>query len=153
MRVRRATVDDTETLVELMAEFYAESGYVLDRPHAGAAFSALLADPRLGLVWLIDQDATVAGYIVVTFVFGMEYGGPMAVVDDFFVRPESRNAGLGTAALGQVRDACVAAGVRAVSVEVGGDNAAAQAVYRRTGFAMTARRLMTMALAAPSHEA
>lgn len=150
--MRRSTVDDAETLVELMAEFYAESGYVLDRRHAAAAFSALLADPRLGFVWLIEQAPAVAGYVVVTLVFGMEYGGPMAVVDDFFVRPAFRNAGLGTAALAQVREVCVAAGVRAMRVEVAADNAAAQAVYRHTGFAMTDSRLMTAALAAPSHE-
>ena len=150
--MRRATVDDTETLVELMAEFYAESGYVLDRRHAAAAFSALLADPRLGLVWIIEQRPAVAGYVVVTFVFGIEYGGPMAVVDDFYVRPAFRNAGLGTAALAQVRESCVAAGARAMSVEVAADNPAAQAVYRHGGFVMTDRRLMAAPLAAPSHE-
>jgi len=150
--VRRATADDGATLVELMAEFYAESGYALDRQHAAAAFSALLADPALGLVWLIEHEAQVAGYVVLTFVFGMEYGGPMAVIDDFFVRPAFRNAGLGTAALALVREACVAAGVRAVSVEVAADNAAAQAVYRSAGLVMTDRRLMAAPLAAPSHE-
>ena len=150
--MRRASADDAATLVELMAEFYAESGYVLDRRHAAAGFSALLADPRLGLVWLIEHDAQAAGYVVLTFVFGMEYGGPMAVVDDFFVRPTFRNAGLGTAALAEVREACVAAGVRGISVEVAADNPAAQAVYRSAGFAMTDRKLMAVSLAAPSHE-
>jgi len=151
--VRRATADDEATLVGLMAEFYAESGYALDRGHAAAAFAALLADPRLGLVWLIEHEGRVAGYVVLTFVFGMEYGGPMAVIDDLFVRPAFRDAGLGTAALVLVREACVAAGVRAISVEVAADNAPAQAVYRRAGLAMTDRRLMTGPLAAPSHEA
>jgi len=150
--VRRAIADDEATLVELMAEFYAESGYVLDRLHAAAAFSTLLADPRLGLVWLIEHEAQAAGYVVLTFVFGMEYGGPMAVIDDLFVRPAFRNVGLGTVALAGVREACVAAGVRAISVEVAADNAAAQAVYRSAGLVMTDRRLMAAPLAAPSHE-
>ncbi len=150
--MRQAATEDAATLVELMAEFYAESGYVLDRQHASEAFAALLADPRLGRAWLIDLDSVVVGYVVVTFAYGMEYGGLMAVVDDFFVRPESRNLGLGTATLAAVRDSCCQMGVRAIRVEVGGDNAGAQAVYRRTGFTKTSRQLMTLPLAAPTHE-
>ena len=91
--MREAVFGDVRTLVELMAEFYAESDYVLDRMHADAAFTALLSDPRLGRVWLIEQAAAAIGYVVVTFVYGMEYGGLMAFVDDFFVRPAFRTSG------------------------------------------------------------
>ena len=150
--MRPAITEDTETLVDLMAEFYAESGFVLDRPHAAAAFSALLGDPRLGRVWLIERDAAIVGYVVLTFAFAMEYGGLTAVVDDFYVRPAFRGAGAGTAALAEARDQCFELGVRAMSVEVGGENAAAQAAYRHTGLIMTDRRLMKLGLASPTHE-
>ncbi len=150
--MRPAITEDTQTLVDLMAEFYKESGFVLDRPHAAAAFSALLGDPRLGRVWLIERDDAIAGYVVLAFVFAMEYGGLTAAVDDFFVRPDFRGAGLGAAALAEVRDRCAELGVRALSVEVGNDNAIARSAYRRTGFVMTDRRLMKLGLAAPTHE-
>ena len=150
--MRPATTDDTQTLVDLMAEFYAEAGYVLDHRRAVAAFSALLTDSALGRVWLIERDATVAGYIVLTFIFAMEYGGLTAVVDDFYVRTAFRGAGAGVMALAEVREQCAEFGVRAVSVEVGDENVVAQSVYRRTGFVMTDRRLMNARLAAPSHE-
>jgi ribosomal protein S18 acetylase RimI-like enzyme len=150
--MRPATTQDTQTLVNLMGEFYAESGFVLDRPRAAAAFSALLVDSRLGQVWLVERGTATVGYIVVTFVFAMEYGGLTAVIDDFYVRPGFRDAGAGTAALAEARERCSKLGVRAVSVEVGAENAVAQSVYRRTGFAMTDRRLMKLGLAAPTHE-
>ncbi len=51
-------------LVGLMRRFYAESGFVLDEERAAAGFEALLADARLGRVWLIDPDPPAAGYIV-----------------------------------------------------------------------------------------
>ena len=76
----------------------------------------------------------------------------MAFVDDFFVRPAFRNSGLGTAALAAARDVCVMLGVRAMAVEVAGDNDPALAVYRRTGFEMAGRKLIVLALAAPTHE-
>jgi GNAT superfamily N-acetyltransferase len=149
--MRLANVEDLQALVDLMTDFYAESGYVLDRPHAEAAFAALLADPGLGRIWLIQQGSEDVGYVVLTFVFGMEYGGPMAVVDDFYVSPASRNAGAGTAALAEVRLFCAHLGMRAMSVEVGHENAAAQSVYRRTGFVKSDRQLMTLRLADPTH--
>jgi hypothetical protein len=42
-------------------------------------------------------------------------------------------------------------GVRAIH-ETGRDNAAAQAVYRRVGFAHTDRELLTLGLAKATHE-
>ena len=60
---------DVPLLVELMAEFYAEAGYALNSTHATQAFTALLADQRMGMVWLIDTPTqpTAVGYLVLTF--------------------------------------------------------------------------------------
>jgi len=149
--MRPAKTGDLEALLGLMADFYAEAGYSLDRPHAEEAFAALLADPRLGRIWLIEHGAKAVGHVVVTFVFAMEYGGLTAVVDDFYVRPEARGAGLGSAALAEARRACAELGMRAMKVEVGRDNAIAQAVYRRAGFEALDHQLMALPLAAPTH--
>lgn len=136
-----------------MADFYAESGYVLDRSRAEASFTTLLGDQRLGRVWLIERDQTVVGYVVVTFVFAMEHGGLAAWVDDLYVEPSARSAGLGTAALAAVRQSCAELGVRALAVEVGRDNVAAQAVYRSAGLVRIDRELMMAGLADPVHQA
>jgi GNAT superfamily N-acetyltransferase len=151
--MRPATTDDVPKLLDLMADFYAESGYVLDRPHAAEAFTALLADDRLGRVWLIEQGSEAVGHVVVTFVFAMEYGGVTAVVDDFYVRPAFRGAGLGSSALAEARRACAELGMRAMRVEVGRDNAVAQAVYRHVGFEAADHQLMALPLAGPTHVA
>lgn len=148
--MRPARREDVPSLVAMMDEFYVEAGFVLDRPEADASFEALLGDPRLGCVWLVEDDGATAGYLVVTFVFAMEHGGTTAVVDDFFVRPAWRGRGLGTAALAHVRRACIARGVRAMRVEVGADNVVAQAVYSRNGFVTAGHRLMTATLARPA---
>ena len=78
-----------------MEEFYAEAGYVLERPEARASFGSL--------------------------------------------RP-----------LADVRAACTRLGVRALRVEVGHDNAPAQAVYRAAGFETLDRRLMAARLDGPA---
>ena len=153
--MREAGQADVPELAGLMRAFYAESGFALDEEQAASGFKALLEDARLGRVWLIEQGAGVAaaGYIVVTFVFAMEYGGMTAVVDDFYVRPEARGEGLGKAALAAARRACRDLGMRAMRVEVGVDNLAAQAVYRSAGFeALPDHGLMAAPLASPAHE-
>jgi GNAT superfamily N-acetyltransferase len=150
--VREAGREDVPALLDMMEEFYAESGYVLDRSPARDSFETLIGEPRLGRVWLVEEGGLAVGYLVVTFVFAMEHGGMTAVVDDFFVRPAWRGRGRGTEALARVRRGCAALGMRAMRVEVGRDNAAAQAVYGRNGFVTVDRGLMTTTLVAPSAE-
>jgi GNAT superfamily N-acetyltransferase len=150
--MRRASPSDVQQLVAMMDEFYAEGGYPLNRHRAAEAFAPLLADDRLGYVFFIQAGDVDVGYVVVTLCYSMEYGGPNAFVDDLFVRQAFRGAGLGTAALTEVRALCAKRGVRAIHVETGRDNAAAQAVYRRVGFTHTDRQLLTLRLASATHE-
>jgi GNAT superfamily N-acetyltransferase len=150
--MKPAFPNDVERLVTMMSEFYAEGGYPLNHQRATEAFSTLLADDRLGYVWFIQADGQDVGYVVLTLCYSMEYGGLNAFVDDLFVRLPFRGVGLGTAALTEVRAFCAQRGVRAIHVETGQENAAAQAVYRRVGFTQTDRQLLVLRLANPTHQ-
>jgi GNAT superfamily N-acetyltransferase len=151
---REAHPDDVPRLVALMAEFYAESGYPLPADAAARTFAALLDDPRLGRVWLLEADGAPAGYVVLTLAFSMEYGGLRGFVDDLFVRSPCRRRGLAAAGLAAVRRAAEALGERALHVETGAEDyhAAARGVYARAGFAASDRLLLTAPLAPPVHE-
>jgi GNAT superfamily N-acetyltransferase len=150
--MRRAGSGDIPLLVGFMSEFYAEAGYELDRERAAGAFAVMLADERLGYIWIIQEDRHDGGYIVLTLKYAMEYGGLVGCLDDLYVKPGWRNKGLSTAALVEVRRFCETSGIRAITVEVGHNNGPAQTVYRRVGFAEAAdRQLLTLALAAPAH--
>jgi ribosomal protein S18 acetylase RimI-like enzyme len=130
---RRATLDDIPLLVELMQEFYAEAPYPLDRDWAAASFQALLTDDSLGAVWIIFHDSQPMGYVVLTLRFSMEYGGLDAFIDDLFIRAPYRRRGLGRALIDALFEECERRGVLAVHVEVGQDNAAANALYSSYG--------------------
>jgi GNAT superfamily N-acetyltransferase len=149
--LREATPGDCAALVDLMSEFYAESGYPLNRRRAQVAFSELLADQELGQVWLILAEAGPVGYVVLTLGYSMEYGGRDAFVDDLFIQRPFRGRGFGKLALAEVRASCEERGVRALHLEVGRDNAAAHSLYRRAGFVDTDRQLLTLKLADPTH--
>lgn len=151
--LRKASSPDTAELVELMAEFYAESGFPLNRPRATETFAALLSDSRLGHAWLIQSQGKTAGSVVVVMGYSMEYGGLIAYVDDLFIRPAFRRTGLGTEALKFVRSFCASLEARAIYLEVGVNNAAAQTLYRQMGFVQVDRQLMALQLADPTHAA
>jgi GNAT superfamily N-acetyltransferase len=150
--MRRANSVDIPLLVSMMTEFYAEANYDLNRTLAAEAFSTILADERLGYIWVIQAEHQDVGYVVLTLKYAMEYSGLIACLDDLYVQAKWRNKGLSTAALAELRVLCEQAGIRAVTVEVGLDNGPAQTVYRRIGFTEAAdRQLLALALAAPSH--
>jgi GNAT superfamily N-acetyltransferase len=149
--MKTALPNDVPRLIELMAEFYAEAGYLLNRARAVEGFAALLADDGLGGAWLIEAGDEDAGYVVLTKCFSMEYGGTVGFVDDFFVRASHRRAGLGAKALQELREHCAGSGICAMFVEVGPDNAAAQRIYRGLGFTDTNRQLLVLPLATPTH--
>jgi GNAT superfamily N-acetyltransferase len=150
--MRRAQSGDLQTLVALMTEFYAEAGFVLDRERAVGAFTDILADERLGYAWIIEADGCDVGHVILTLRYAMEYGGLMACLDDLYVRTQWRNRGLSTRSLAEITSFCRDAGLRAITVEVGHDNAPAQKVYRRSGFQASADRvLLALPLANPTH--
>jgi ribosomal protein S18 acetylase RimI-like enzyme len=132
-QARLATPADTLALVDLMREFYAESGYPLDEAGAAAAFNALLDDPSRGNVWLIEAGAEAVGHVVLSVRFAMEFAGLLAYIDDLYVRPARRRQGAARAGLDALLAECRRRGCLAVEVEVSPDNAAAQALYRSCG--------------------
>ena len=145
---RAAREADIDALVGLMAAFYAESGYALDADWATASFRTLLAQPTLGAVWLAQADHGAVGHAVLTVRHAMEFGGPLGVVDDLYVAPAWRRRGIAGALLDALRGECRSRGCKAWQVEVGADNAGAQALYRRFGFApvSSARQLQCAGL-------
>ena len=151
--VRIARRDDVPTLVALMTEFYDEAGYSLPPEPATRAFLALLDDPRLGRVWLVESGGVPVGHLVLTLGFSMEFGGLRGFIDDFFVRPAARGKGLGAAALAAVKLECTTLGVRALLVETGPSEHPARRLYERAGFQESGRALLSQALVPALHQA
>ena len=150
--VRPAAAVDVPVLVALMQEFYAEAGFVLPGDAAARAFKALLADPRLGGVWLAEEAGEASGHLALTICFSMEYGGLRGFIDDLYVRPVARGHGVAATLLAAARAEAVARGVRALHVEVGPENQIARRLYARAGYADSGHLFLSLSLAAPVHE-
>lgn len=89
------------------------------------------------------SDKEVAGYIVLTFGFSLEYHGRDALVDEIYLRERFRGQGTGTRGLQFIEGVCRELGIRALHLEVERANIIAQSVYRRAGFVDHDRYLLT----------
>lgn len=144
---RPAAESDLGVLLELMRALYDEDGSTpLREDAAETALRGLLAAPDRGLVWVIEQAGEAAGYLVLTWGYSLEFYGRDAFIDELYVAPSYRGAGLGRQAVEWAEDACRAHGAGAVHLEVEIDNERAHALYRRSGFAERGLRLMTKRL-------
>jgi len=76
----------------------------------------------------------------------VEFGGRSAFLDELYVKPSSRGRGVGSIALRLLQSACRKMGARSLALEVHLENARAEALYRREGFASNGRLLMTRRL-------
>lgn len=140
---KRATVTDAETLLVLMREFYAHEGLVFDEAIARRALLGILQNEAYGRVFLIEVEAEVAGYCVLTLGYSLEFRGVDAIVDELYLRAAYRGRGLGKQALDFLAACCVELGVQAMHLVVERANTRAQAVYREFGFVGYDRELMT----------
>ena len=150
--LNEAGTEDIEILVALMREFYAEANYSLDLTRARESFEQLQRQPALGRAFIVNAGSEVAGYLVLTLTFSMEYGGLSAFLDDLYIRPHFRGKRVGTAALAWLEECARSLDVRAIHLEVGRDNAPGLSLYRSAGFKDNDRQLLTLQLAPASHE-
>lgn len=134
---------DEDLLIVLMREFYAVEHLAFDEWVARAALRQILRDGARGSVYLIRSGEDVAGYVVLTFGFSLEFHGRDALVDELYLRERFRGKGLGRAALEFVEGVCRAEGIKAVHLEVDRVNTWAQEVYRKAGYRDHDRYLLT----------
>jgi GNAT superfamily N-acetyltransferase len=131
---RLATEDDATLLLELMREYYAYDGHAFDPPKAHLALLAFLREPSFGLAWLICEDSTPVGYIVLTLGYSLEYLGRDAFIDEFYLRESHRGRGWGSRAISFVEAEARRLDVRSIHLEVVRQNTAAKEVYRKSGY-------------------
>jgi ribosomal protein S18 acetylase RimI-like enzyme len=147
---RFASLADVPAILAHQRAYYAAEGYAFDVTVARAAIEGLLGDAERGRLWVLAEgdsgDDLIVGYLAVTFGWSLEWGGRDAFVDELYLAPSHRGGRIGRTAIALAEDACRAAGVRALHLEVERENERGRALYARTGFADTDRLLLTRRL-------
>lgn len=132
MIVRTATPDDAEAIAGVLHAFNTE----FDVPSPGAAVLA----PRLrallagAATFAVITDPDPVGLGLVTLRPNVWFEGPVALLDELYVEPARRSAGIGTALMAHIEAECRARGVEYVEINVDEVDTDARRFYERLGY-------------------
>ncbi|WP_305832128.1 GNAT family N-acetyltransferase [Photobacterium leiognathi] len=127
-----------DTFLKLIDELFAYEALPQKVEQTSAAVKQLLASPELGHAWFIEVEENgetqIAGHLIVSYAFSLEHGGKVGLIDQFYLKPEWRQKGIGSALFPQVEQNVINDGIKALSLEVNIGNAGARTFYERQGF-------------------
>ncbi len=93
----------------------------------------LSAYPDKGAITIMHVDDVIAGYAIIIYYWSNEYGGNIAHIDEFYVKPSWRNKGIGSSYLKHISKT-KGINFKGILVETTPANQKASAFYMRRGF-------------------
>lgn len=144
---RRADLPAVAAL--LVAQLRDHDNEVSDAALAAAA-AGLLERPQRGQFLLAVEGEAAVGFAALSYLWTLERGGRAAWLDEVYVRPERRGAGIGAALVAAALATAAASGARALDLEVEDGHERAAALYQRLGFRALPRRRWARPLDPPA---
>jgi ribosomal protein S18 acetylase RimI-like enzyme len=133
---------DVKTLTRMAVAFNDEDGHPLSSG-GRKAMRALCSGTAHGRGYMIVWRNVPVGYIVIGLGFSIEYGGVDAFLDEFYIEEEYRGRGVGTSALLELNKIARTLKIKAMHLEAMPENDRAAELYRRQGYRLSERRLMS----------
>jgi len=139
-KVRRAQLSDAADIAALVARYWEfEEIPGFDPERTEKLLSTLISLPERGHCWVAESRGAIRGYLIVVYVFSLEHGGTMAEIDEFYVHPEFRSGGLGTALLTQSEQEMRSTGLVRVQLQLSVTNDRSRNFYERHGYRRRSR--------------
>jgi len=133
--VRCALASDVPQLLALVRRYWQFQGLgAFDALRLEVLLQELTGSGARGQIWVAERAGTLCGYLVLVYVVSLEHQGLMAEIDEFFVLPEARGGGLGSALLAAAEEALKHAGCVRLQLQLAVDNEAAHVFYARRGY-------------------
>ena len=141
-----ATEGELPELLEMLEAFYVEEQLAHDPEGTSAAVKALVGDPSLGAIWLLKCGGSIAGYLIASIGFSVEFGGRYVLLDELFIRPEFRGHGQWRRGFAEVERWASEKGIGTLRLEVNHHNSRAKGLYLGYGFIDDERSILTKRL-------
>lgn len=155
MLIEVATAEDLDQLTDLVYQLLAhESDFTPDRAKQRAGLRAILDAPHVGQIFVArsgpetgeaNASRQVLGMLCLLFTISTAQGGPVCTLEDVIVREDARGRGIGSRLLEHAVAYARDRGFTRITLLTDRDNAGAQRLYERHGFArseMTVMRLV-----------
>ena len=132
--VRRALASDESAVLPLLRAYCEEVGTEFPDEHLLEGLNPIIADEQIGDVLIASQGDDLIGYLVMTWGWGIESGGREALIDEMYVVPNQRHAGVGTLLMTSALSRAKDRDTKVVFLETEQDNPESRALYDRLGF-------------------
>ncbi|MBC7002262.1 GNAT family N-acetyltransferase [Photobacterium sp. BZF1] len=147
------SISSMDMLLSLVEELFDYEVLPKKKEQTQLAIQHLLTNPELGQAWFIEVDndgeKLIAGHIIISYSFSLEHGGRVGLIDQFYLKPEWRQQGIGTVLIPQVEAHAASAGVHALSLEVNIGNKGARKFYEKHEFVPRRQFCMMTKIIAP----
>jgi ribosomal protein S18 acetylase RimI-like enzyme len=138
---------DVAQLVELLGILFTQEHELSpDADKQRRALQLILADASRARIYVAREGNQVVAMVALHFTISTAEGGKVAGLEDCIVHPQHRRKGIGEKLLGYVLEQARKEGVLRVMLLTDGDNARAQALYRKLGFAPSSMLAMRLKL-------
>ena len=134
MKIEIATTKDLNILHELIQKQFLEHEIDYEDDQLISAIDQMLTNDSLGFFLIAKEKNQSLGFAVISFAWTLEHGGKSAWLDELYVLPEHRNAGIGSAIVDRLFIEAKEKGCLAVDLEVESDHRRAENLYVRKGF-------------------
>lgn len=138
-----ATEKDGPEILKMMEQFNSIDNYPFQYEQTEKNLLLFLGDPNLGRAWMIEENNSIIGYIILAFGFSFEYGGRDAFIDELFLKTAFRQKGIGKLAMDFIQEQAQIHGVKVVHLEVEQHNEVAENLYKRNGYKHNGRLLLS----------
>ena len=147
LEIGPAAKKDLAQLVDLLGVLFAqEADFVPDAVKQRRALEMILADPRVGRIYVAREGGRVIGMASTLYTISTAEGGKAAWLEDMVVLPDCRGRGVGAALLAHAVVGAREAGCLRLTLLSDEDNALAHGVYAAEGFQFSGMRPMRLKL-------
>ena len=131
---RRAGLADLEILLILLAKQFDEHEIAFAPDELEVAIKAEFIRDDLGFFMIASKEDQAIGFAAVSYAWTLEHGGKSAWLDELYVLPGQRNAGVGDQLIEGVIEELKQEGCLAIDLEVEAEHNRAEHLYARKGF-------------------
>lgn len=145
----KANLKDFEEIVSMCAELYREdpSSHKVTTATIQKTLTALDQNPSKGFPVVLRSQDQIKGYALLISFWSNELGGQICVIDELYVKPDSRNKGHAKAliqSLASKSSSLWPGELACVELEVTPDNARARKLYSNLGFKFVRNSMMRL---------
>lgn len=144
--IRPADDADRPAAHRLLTAQLIEHSLPADADGVARGIDCALAPHSPAWLWLVERDGTPVAIFLANEIVSVERGGLALWVEELYVLPTARRAGVARALLARVCEEARERGIGAIELEVVPTQAAALALYRSLGFDPVHRNRMSLAL-------